>query len=242
MGPRQTHGGHHLNSAIREFFETQTRAPMGSPQVESRDKRIQEASHANAEPCHFARTLSLSLRTAILNSKSLKIAVSEIRLSVPGQRERMWSDIVGRRLYRRKQSSPSWGPKRHPGFSSAAWNLAAVHRPLQAIPIALITRPTLHELTARPSQVSGRDAVGQILEQNLSGCTWPRRCRRCYHFDVSWRQLLVQPWEYLSLSLACHLHLLHHGHSALQHKGMATTFSFITGGTDKSMVSSTKRS
>ena len=39
--PRQTQRGHHLNSAIREFSEIQTRAPMGAPQVESRDKRIQ---------------------------------------------------------------------------------------------------------------------------------------------------------------------------------------------------------
>ena len=39
----------------------------------------------------------------------------------------------------------------HPGLSSAAWNLAAVHRPLHAMRIAPTTRPGLHELAARHS-------------------------------------------------------------------------------------------
>ena len=74
--PRWTQGGHHLNSAIREFFGTGTRAPMGSPRIESRDERMkQQTRHKN-----------------ILNSKSLKIAVGEIHSLVPGQRELRWSN------------------------------------------------------------------------------------------------------------------------------------------------------
>ena len=76
---------------------------------------------------------SLSLRTAILIDGSLKIAVGEMHSQVPGKREQKDSKRVGHRLQCRIQSSPSWHPMRHPGFSSAVWNLAAVHRPLHAI-------------------------------------------------------------------------------------------------------------
>ena len=41
MGPRQTQGDYHLNSAIQEFFEIETKAPVGSSQVESREECIQ---------------------------------------------------------------------------------------------------------------------------------------------------------------------------------------------------------
>ena len=40
-------------------------------------------------------------------------------------------------------------PRRQPGFSSAVWNLATVHRPLHATCRATTTRPALHELAVR---------------------------------------------------------------------------------------------
>ena len=40
MGPRWTQGSYHPNSAKQEFLEIETIAPMGSPQVESRDESI----------------------------------------------------------------------------------------------------------------------------------------------------------------------------------------------------------
>ena len=43
----------------------------------------------------------------------------------------------------------SFHPKRHPGFSPAEWNLAAVHRPLQAIRNAPTIRPALQVLAVR---------------------------------------------------------------------------------------------
>ena len=48
-------------------------------------------------------------------------------------------------------SSPVRGPPRisQPGFSSAEWNVAAVHRPLHTIRRALTTLPTLQVLAAR---------------------------------------------------------------------------------------------
>ena len=138
--PRQTQGGHHLNSSVHRLFEIETKATIGSLQVISHDERIEKPSNGNAK---------LSLRTAILNSSSLKIAASELHSPVPSQRERKDSNRAGHRLQCRMQSSPSWHPKRHPGFSSAVWNLAAVHRPLQAILNAPTTIPDLHELAAR---------------------------------------------------------------------------------------------
>ena len=50
VGPSQTQGGHHLKSAIHEFFEVETRAPIRFPQIESSARRTHEASHKNAEP------------------------------------------------------------------------------------------------------------------------------------------------------------------------------------------------
>ena len=41
VSPRRTQGGHHLNSAIDEFIGIETSAPMVSPQIESREKRVQ---------------------------------------------------------------------------------------------------------------------------------------------------------------------------------------------------------
>ena len=48
-GPRRSQGGCHLNSAKHKFSEIKSRALVGSPQIESSDKRIQQASYKNAE-------------------------------------------------------------------------------------------------------------------------------------------------------------------------------------------------
>ena len=61
-------------------------------------------------------------------------------LSTHRVRHRWWCSL---------QSSSSWHPKRHPGFSSAVWNLAAVHRLLHAMPKAPTTSPSLQELAVR---------------------------------------------------------------------------------------------
>ena len=78
MGLRQTQGSHHLKSAVHEFFEIETRARW----VLRKLKAVQR--HPTGHP---RRMQSLSLRTAILNSRSLKIAVGEIHSPVASQRE-----------------------------------------------------------------------------------------------------------------------------------------------------------
>ena len=46
--PRRTQGGHHFDSSIHKFFESETRATIVALHVMSRDKRIEEPSNENA--------------------------------------------------------------------------------------------------------------------------------------------------------------------------------------------------
>ena len=110
-------------------------------------RRLKAVTHASNSP--ETRMHSLPLRTAILKSKSLKMAAREILSTVPSHRQQKRSSNIGQEVWCGKQSCSSRHSNRHPGLSSAVWNLAAVHRPSHAMRKAPTIRLCLHELAVR---------------------------------------------------------------------------------------------
>ena len=72
------------------------------------------------------------------------IELQRLRAGIPASQE-----MVGAAILMPQGIKTFRAPKMHPGFSSALWNLAAVHRPLHATRNAPTIRPGLHELAAR---------------------------------------------------------------------------------------------
>ena len=83
VGSRRTQGSHHLNSTVHTFFFFKLR-PM--PRLVLRTLKAVTKASINPE----AKMQRVSLRTAVFNSKSLRIAVREIHsLVVPSHLQRL---------------------------------------------------------------------------------------------------------------------------------------------------------
>ena len=95
---------------------------------------------------------------------------------MPSQRERKWSNKVGRSVYNAANNRPSGHRKMQQGFSSTVWNLAAVHRLLQARRTAPAIRPGLHELAARQSAFMGK----------CTRCRWTIPEARLERVQLAW--------------------------------------------------------
>ena len=102
----EAHAGHRAVMILILPYSDSLKLRPGPRWVLRTLKVVTNASHKPAK-----RMQSLSLGTAILNSKSLKIAIDETQSPVPGQRERKDSNRVGHRLLCRTQSSPQRTPR-----------------------------------------------------------------------------------------------------------------------------------
>ena len=133
------------------------------------------------------RMQSLSLRTAILKSKSLNIRGRNAIAGARPVRIKMVEQNKQKLSCRKESRFLLGASKRQPRCSSTAGNLAAVHGPLQATRTAPTTRPTGFTRVAYTAEPLHE-------RRGWNVCKWLERCRSCFRSNASrWPHLI--DWE-----------------------------------------------